>query len=136
MAPLEDWARDALSPRYEVIREVARGGMAVVYLAHDRRLEREVAIKVLPPAQATANSAEAFLREARILAGLSHPALVPVHDADSTKGLFYYVMDFVPSPTLSCSRRVPPIDDWRCGCAGTCSRPSRLCIGPASCTAM
>ncbi len=101
MDNLEGWVRDALSPRYEVIRELARGGMAIVYLARDQRLEREVAIKVLPPAHATATSTENFLREAKILASISHPSLVPVHDADTSQGIFYFVMDYVPSPTVA-----------------------------------
>jgi serine/threonine-protein kinase len=90
----------ALAPHYSVEREFAGGGMAHVYEAHDAQLDRTVAIKVLRPELATARGAERFLREARLLAQLSHPNVVPIHDVGEADGLFYYVMDFVEGETL------------------------------------
>ena len=93
--------RAALSRQYDVERELAAGGMGTVFLARDITLERRVAIKILRPELATATAAERFLREARILAKLSHPNVVPVHAAGEADGLFYYVMDHVEQDTLA-----------------------------------
>ena len=91
----------ALHAKYEIERELGAGGMGVVFLARDRTLERCVAIKVLRPEMATAEAAERFLREARILASLGHPNVVPVHSAAEADGLFYYVMEYVAGETLA-----------------------------------
>ncbi len=91
----------ALTPDYEVLAEVAGGGMGIVYSARQIRLDRTVAIKILRPELATAVAAERFLDEGRILARLSHPAIVPVYDAGEADGLFYYVMEFVEGETLA-----------------------------------
>lgn len=101
MSTLLDRVRRALAPRYDVRRELARGGMGVVFLALDPRLHRDVAIKVLQPELATAIGAERFLAEARFLARLRHPSIIPVHDAGEAEGLLYYVMDLVEGPTLA-----------------------------------
>lgn len=93
--------RKALAGQYEVERELAAGGMGSIFLARDPRLERPVAVKILRPELATARAAERFLREARILARLSHPNVVPVHSAGEAEGLFYYVMDYVEGETLA-----------------------------------
>lgn len=74
--------------------------MARVYRGFDRSLQRPVAVKILRPELATARAAERFLREARLLARLSHPNIVPVHEVGEADGLFYYVMDFVAGETL------------------------------------
>jgi len=74
-----DWP-DLSGTRYELRRELDRGGMGVVYLARDRELDREVALKVLATAGADAEATERLRREARIIAGLEHPGIVPVHD--------------------------------------------------------
>lgn len=92
--------RAALAPRFAIQGELAAGGMARIYLGVDRSLDRPVAIKVLRPELATARGAERFLREARILARLSHPNVVTVHEVGEADGLFYYVMDFVEGETL------------------------------------
>ncbi|NIR60768.1 MAG: serine/threonine protein kinase, partial [Gammaproteobacteria bacterium] len=92
--------RKALAGQYEVERELAAGGMGSIFLARDPTLERQVAVKILRPELATARAAERFLREARILASLSHPNVVPVHSAGEADGLFYYVMDYVEGETL------------------------------------
>jgi len=92
----------ALPPdRYEIRRPLGRGGMGTVYAAYDRRLEREVAIKV-SNAAATSSDLEARLRqEARVLAHLEHPGIVPVHDAGLLDdGRWFYVMKYVRGETL------------------------------------
>jgi formylglycine-generating enzyme required for sulfatase activity/dienelactone hydrolase len=91
----------ALAGRYEVQRELARGGMATVYLAHDARHGRDVALKVLRPELAAAIGTERFLREIRVAAGLQHPNVLTLHDSGEADGLLYYVMPFVQGPTLS-----------------------------------
>ncbi len=92
----------ALPPdRYEIRRPLGRGGMGTVYAAYDRRLEREVAIKV-SNAPAPSSDLEARLRtEARVLAHLEHPGIVPVHDAGALDdGRWFYVMKYVRGETL------------------------------------
>jgi serine/threonine protein kinase len=92
----------ALPPdRYEIRRPLGRGGMGAVYAAYDRRLEREVAIKV-SNAPAPSADLEARLRqEARVLAHLEHPGIVPVHDAGALEdGRWFYVMKYVRGETL------------------------------------
>ena len=90
----------ALAERYAVRRELARGGMATVYLAADLRHGREVAIKVLPPSVAGARGTERFLGEIRIAAGLTHPNILPLHDSGEAGGLLFFVMPFVEGPSL------------------------------------
>lgn len=75
--------------------------MGIVFAAHQIRLDRVVAIKILRPELATAVAAERFLDEGRILARLDHPAIVRVYDAGEADGLFYYVMEFVDGETLA-----------------------------------
>ena len=83
MATRLDALRSTLSGRYEVDREIGRGGMAVVYLARDVRHGRMVAIKVLNPELAEALGTERFLREIKTAANLTHPHILPVHDSGS-----------------------------------------------------
>lgn len=99
MDPLER-LRSALAGRYAVQREIGRGGMAIVYLAHDLRHSRDVAIKVLRPEFAMAVSAERFLREIQIEAQLKHPHILPLFDSGEADGLLYYVMPYVPGQSL------------------------------------
>ena len=99
-AGMEATLRAALAGRYDVERELGRGGMATVYLARDRRHERRVALKVLDPALGATMSAERFLREIRVTAGLTHPHILPLHDSGEAAGLLYYVMPFVDGETL------------------------------------
>jgi serine/threonine-protein kinase len=89
-----------LSPRYEVQREVGRGGMATVFLAVDRKHGRQVAIKVLAPEIAVALGPERFLREIEIAARLSHPLILPLHDSGESEGLLYYIMPHVAGESL------------------------------------
>jgi serine/threonine protein kinase/Flp pilus assembly protein TadD len=91
---------DALADRYVVRREIGRGGMATVYLAHDRRHDREVAIKVLRRDIAANVGADRFLREIRTAARLQHPHIVPLHDSGESHGFLYYVMPFAAGESL------------------------------------
>src|SRR5437762_14356215 len=92
--------RDSRRERYVVERGVGRGGMATVFLARDRKLGREVAIKVLSPGVMTAVAGERFLREIRITAQLQHPNILPLIDSGEAAGLLYSVMPFVEGETL------------------------------------
>ena len=86
---------------YRVLAPVGQGGMARVYRAHQENLDREVAIKVLPPWFAADRSfVERFNLEARLVARLSHPNIVTVHDADEQNGNLYIVMQLVDGGTL------------------------------------
>jgi tRNA A-37 threonylcarbamoyl transferase component Bud32 len=101
--------RAALAPDYEVARELASGGMGVVFLGRDVALDRRVAIKIVRPDRATAAATERFVREARILASISHPNLVPVHRAGESQGFSFYVMDFLEAETLAERLRRGPL---------------------------
>ena len=92
----------ALNGQYEILREVGRGGMGIVFLARDLKLERLVAIKTLPPTLAADDVIRArFLREARTAAALNHPNIVPIHRADDIDGTVFFVMGFVDGPSLA-----------------------------------
>ncbi len=90
----------SLSDRYRVTRELGAGGMATVYLAHDLKHERDVAIKVLHPDLGAALGAERFLSEIRTTARLQHPHILPLLDSGDADGLLYYVMPLVTGETL------------------------------------
>ena len=91
----------ALLPDFELQREIGRGGMGVVYLALDVKLDRPVAVKVLPEQlAATPGVRERFLREARTAAMLSHPGIVPIYRADELDGVAFFVMRYVEGPSL------------------------------------
>ncbi|HTO00927.1 MAG TPA: Stk1 family PASTA domain-containing Ser/Thr kinase, partial [Microthrixaceae bacterium] len=91
-----------LNDRYEVHRRLARGGMAQVYLARDRSLDRPVAVKELVPEFATdPNFVERFRREAQAAAGLSHANIVGVYDWGAQDGTYFIVMEYVDGPSLS-----------------------------------
>jgi len=92
--------RAALGHRYRVERELGEGGMAVVFLAHDLRHDRPVALKVLKPELAAVLGAERFLREIHIAAQLNHPHILPLHDSGDADGLLYYVMPYVEGDSL------------------------------------
>ena len=100
MSELLSRLKDALRDRYVVEREAGRGGMATVFLARDRKLGREVAIKVLSPTVMTAVAGERFLREIRITAQLQHPNILPLIDSGDAAGLLYSVMPFVDGESL------------------------------------
>lgn len=91
-----------LNDRYEIHRRLARGGMAQVYLARDRSLDRPVAVKELVPEFATDPSfVERFRREAQAAANLSHPNVVGVYDWGAQDGTYFIVMEYVDGPSLS-----------------------------------
>ena len=93
--------RAALAGRYAVERELGRGGMGIVFLARDERLERPVAIKLLPPSLAAQPPLRARLvTEARTAAGLSHPNIVPIHAVEELGELVFFVMAFVEGDSL------------------------------------
>jgi len=89
-----------LADRYGIERELARGGMAAVYLAEDRKHGRKVAIKVLQAELVAHLGAARFLREIRIAARLTHPHILPLIDSGEAGGLLYYVMPHVPGGSL------------------------------------
>ena len=91
---------EALGDRYRLIRELGSGGMAVVFLAEDLKHHRQVAVKVLRPAVSRALGPERFLREIDIVATLTHPHILPLHDSGEAAGLLYYVMPYVEGPTV------------------------------------
>lgn len=92
----------ALGREYAIERELGRGGMGVVLLARDLRLERPVAIKVLPRERAAdAAHRQRFLREAKTAAKLSHPNIVPILHADEAGALAYFTMPYVDGETLA-----------------------------------
>ena len=93
--------------RFELQRELGRGAQARVWLAHDPRLEREVALKLLDP-DADAAAVSEWLHEARAVSRLSHPNIVPVFEADEHDGQPYLVFEYVEGPTLSQARRGKP----------------------------
>ena len=90
----------ALSDRYVIQRELGSGGMAVVYLAHDRKLERDVALKVLRPELGAVLGAERFLTEIKISARLDHPHILTLIDSGDADGMLYYVLPYVRGETL------------------------------------
>jgi serine/threonine-protein kinase len=94
--------RVAVAERYDGLREIGRGGMAVVYAARDRKLNRDVALKVLPPELAfRVDVRERFVREAQTAARLNHPNIVPIYAVDESDGLVYFVMALVQGESLA-----------------------------------
>jgi serine/threonine protein kinase/tetratricopeptide (TPR) repeat protein len=89
-----------ISGRYRIEREVGRGGMAVVYRAHDTRHDRPVALKFLHPEIAAALGTDRFFQEIRLAARLNHPHIVALYDSGEVDGTLYYVMPFIEGPNL------------------------------------
>jgi serine/threonine protein kinase len=100
MAELRNRLENALAGRYTIGREIGRGGMAIVYLAHDVRHDRDVGLKVLRPELAATLGADRFLQEIKLAAGLAHPHIMPLHDSGEADGCLYYVMPYVPGESL------------------------------------
>ena len=91
-----------INDRYEVIDRIGRGGMAEVFRARDLLLDREVAVKVLFPENASdPNFVERFRREAQSAAGLNHPNIVGVYDWGQHGSTYFMAMEFVPGNTLA-----------------------------------
>jgi eukaryotic-like serine/threonine-protein kinase len=94
--------QSAIAGRYSLERELGRGGMGVVYLAREVRLDRPVAIKLLPPSKtADPRLRERFLREARTAAKLSHPNVIPIHAVEEVGEFVFFAMAFVEGETLT-----------------------------------
>jgi serine/threonine protein kinase len=101
MSSEESWIGATIGDRYTIDKRVARGGMSTVYLAHDERLHRPVAIKVLFPHMAEDRKVvQRFEQEARNSALISHPNVVQVLDQGQTRETAYMVMEYVPGATL------------------------------------
>src|SRR2546427_10162947 len=101
----------AVAGRYSLERELGRGGMGVVYLAREVRLDRPVAIKLLPPSKARDGALrERFLREARTAAKLSHPNIIPIFTVDEAGEVVFFPIAVVGGGTLTQRgrRRAPP----------------------------
>ena len=90
----------ALADRYTIERELGAGGMATVYLAHDQKHDRRVALKVLRPELAAILGGERFLAEIRTTANLQHPHVLPLHDSGEADGIVFYVMPYVEGESL------------------------------------
>jgi formylglycine-generating enzyme required for sulfatase activity/predicted Ser/Thr protein kinase/predicted esterase len=101
--PLPAISKDSLiAGKYRILEEVGRGGMGVVYRAEDLKLERDVALKFLPPRLAdSAELKERFLIEARAAAALSHPNICVIHEVGDTEDRPYIAMEYVDGETLS-----------------------------------
>ncbi len=95
-------AAEKIGP-YLIQAELGRGGMATVYLAYDPRFERQVAVKILPPEMLHADPQFRlrFEREARLIARLEHPAIVPVYDVGEDEGRPYFVMRYMNGGSLA-----------------------------------
>src|SRR5690348_4283808 len=115
--PLAARLGEALGDAYTIEGEVGRGGMGVVYRARDERLQRRVAIKVLPPELAFQRDIrERFTREAQTAARLSHPNIVPIHTVGEGQGLVYFVMGYVDGESVAARirrRGKLPVDEAR-----------------------
>ena len=112
--PEMDRLTAALADRYRIVRELGTGGMATVYLAHDIKHDRDVAIKVLHPDLGAALGSDRFLSEIKTTAKLQHPHILPLLDSGEAEGLLYYVMPHVTGETLRTRlerERQLPIDD-------------------------
>jgi serine/threonine protein kinase len=96
----ENRLHEALADRYRIDREIGRGGMATVYLAHDLKHRRPVAIKILHPHLAANVGPERFQREVEIAARLSHPHILTLIDSGESDGFLYYVMPYVQGESL------------------------------------
>lgn len=109
--------RSALDQRYAIEREIGSGGMAVVYLATDRKHDRQVAVKVLRPELVVSLGADRFLNEIQIAARLNHPHILPAFDSGNVDGVLFYVMPFVDGESLrerlSREERLPVEDALR-----------------------
>jgi predicted Ser/Thr protein kinase/Tfp pilus assembly protein PilF len=86
---------------YEIEREIARGGMGIVYLARERKLRRTVALKVLRAGDGASDEDQhRFLREAEAAASLAHPNIVPIHELNEYQGRPFFTMDYIDGPSL------------------------------------
>jgi serine/threonine protein kinase len=91
---------EALGERYAIERELARGGMATIYLARDADRGEQVAVKLMDPKLARAVGVERFLREIDIVRSVTHPLIVPLYESGTAGELLYYVMPYIPGESL------------------------------------
>src|SRR5437870_1778167 len=97
-----DLVREQLKDEYEILEELGRGGMAIVFKAREKQLERDVAIKVLPFSLAFDKEfVERFQREARTSAKLEHPSIIPIYRVGKSGRVIYFVMKFLRGKPLS-----------------------------------
>ena len=114
MGNLRDRLEGAVEGRYEILDELGRGGMSMVFRARDVRHDRTVAVKVLLPELAASVGAQRFLREIEIAAGLVHPHILPLYDSGDADGLLYHVTPRIDGETLRDRlkrERYVPIED-------------------------
>jgi tRNA A-37 threonylcarbamoyl transferase component Bud32 len=97
---MEQMLREDTAAEYEIERKIGRGGMAIVYLAREKLLQRRVALKVLPPELTFGHGIERFLREAKTAANLDHPHIIPIHRISSGGSIFWYTMKYVEGQSL------------------------------------
>jgi eukaryotic-like serine/threonine-protein kinase len=100
MTGITERLKVAIADRYLIERELGQGGMATVYLAHDVKHDRKVALKVLRPELAAVIGAERFLQEIKVTANLQHSHILPLYDSGAAEGFLYYVMPYVDGETL------------------------------------
>jgi Tol biopolymer transport system component len=100
MSAMPDRLASALADRYRIERELGQGGMATVYLAHDVRHDRPVALKVLRPELAAVIGGERFLAEIKTTANLQHPHILSLFDSGEAEGTVFYVMPYVEGESL------------------------------------
>lgn len=100
MTSVPDGLAAVLSNHYALRREIGRGGMATVYLVHDHKHDRLVALKVLRPELSHVLGRERFVEEVRIIARLQHPHIVPLFDSGEAAGLLWYTMPYVEGESL------------------------------------
>jgi serine/threonine protein kinase len=107
----------ALSERYVIQSEIGRGGSAVVYLAHDQKHDRVVALKLLLPELSRTVRKDRFLAEIQIAARLAHPHILPLYDSGETEDALFYVMPYVEGESLRerlvRERQLPWVDALR-----------------------
>jgi serine/threonine-protein kinase len=111
---LQDRLAAVLSARYRLERVLGEGGMATVYLAHDLKHGRQVALKVLKPELSAVLGAQRFLNEIQVTANLSHPHILPLYDSGSAEGALFYVMPLVHGESLReriTRDKVLPVDE-------------------------
>jgi serine/threonine-protein kinase len=104
----------ALAGRYRLDRELGQGGMATVYVAHDLRHDRQVALKVLKPELAAALGAQRFLKEIQVTANLQHAHILPLYDSGNADGALFYVMPLVRGESLRdrlAREKLLPVDE-------------------------
>ena len=114
MPDLLDHLKAALADRYRVDREIGHGGMAHVFLAHDLKLGRPVAVKALRPDVAAVIGGDRFLREITLAAKLDHPHILGIYDSGEADGIPYYVMPYVEGESLRdrlTREKQLPVDD-------------------------